>query len=67
MSIKNSSETAGNSSRDLPACSTVLQPTCRRYDKCEIIRGTYAVSAFIWILINNWIPPPEWIPYRNST
>jgi hypothetical protein len=27
MSIKNSNDSIGNRNRDLPACSTVLQPT----------------------------------------
>ena len=67
MSIKIASETIENRNLDLPTCSTVSHPACRGYNKCEITRGTYPVSAFSWILINNWVTPPEWVPCRNST
>jgi hypothetical protein len=33
MSMKNSSDTIGNGTRDLPACGVVPQPTCEQTRK----------------------------------
>jgi hypothetical protein len=62
MSMKNSKDTIGNRTHDLPSCSAVPQPTAQARAPCRTVYCTKSTSVIGWCVDWYLISSVLWLP-----